>query len=279
MKQVTFGASVIGASHKLSGMECQDSYKKKELIDGTIIMAVADGHGSKSCPFSKTGSKIAVNTFCMVMEEFYNRYKDNNEALIAYLNREGDTKVAQTIDYEWKRRVLKIHVKNKRDIPISENGKKINEKIYMQYGSTLVGITISPTFLFALQIGDGDLFYVNNNGVNHVLQAEKILGTETRSLSSTDSWKNAIATLRRRDNSENFPSAFLMSTDGFANSHKNANEFRLTCKDYFETIKQHGADAVKKNLKEWLLDTSEKGCGDDVTLLISYFYHDSQQAE
>jgi len=271
MKRSIFGESVQGASHKRAGTECQDSYKKTECDDGTVIMAVADGHGSKSCPFSKTGSCIAVNVFCKVMEEFQSSYSDNLEMLLTYLNREGDTKVAQAIDFEWKRRVLKVHANNKREIPQMDNGKKDKEKIYTLYGSTLVGLMIMSPFLFAFQLGDGDISYVDNNGFDQVLQTEKILGTETHSLSKIDSWKRAHTLVRRRSSSDDLPSAFLMSTDGFSNSYKNEEEFRKTCTEYFTMLKEHGPDAINVNLKEWLSETSEMGCGDDITLLIAYY--------
>ena len=63
MKRIVFGECVQGASHKRADLECQDSYKKIEFEDGTVILAVADGHGSKSSPYSKTGSTVAVNVF------------------------------------------------------------------------------------------------------------------------------------------------------------------------------------------------------------------------
>lgn len=63
----------------------------------------------------------------------------------------------------------------------------------------------------------------------------------------------------------------MLSTDGFANSYKNADEFQKTCVDYFDMIRQHGTDAVAANLKSWLSETSAMGCGNDITVLIAYF--------
>ena len=278
MRQHIFGESVQGASHKRTGMECQDSYKKIECDDGTLVLAVADGHGSKSCPFSKTGSSIAVNVFCKVMMEYHDNYAGNIETLLTYLNREGDTKVAQAVDSEWKRRVLKAHSNNKRAVPILEDGEKNKQDIYKQYGSTLLGLMVTPVFLFAFQLGDGDITYVDENGFDQVLQVEKILGTETHSLSKIDSWKKAISAVRRRESTSGLPYAFMLSTDGFANSYKNEDEFKRTCSDYFIMLKEHGAEAVEANLKDWLNETSEMGCGDDITLLIAYFSDDTANA-
>ena len=83
MKRMVFGESVQGASHKRVDKECQDSFKKLEYDDGTVIMAIADGHGSKACPYSKSGSSIAVNVFCKVMDEFHASYAENLERVNA----------------------------------------------------------------------------------------------------------------------------------------------------------------------------------------------------
>ena len=272
MKRFVFGKSVQGASHKRAGTECQDSNRNFSFDDGTIILAVADGHGSKSCPYSKSGSNIAVNVFCHVMGNIRGNYIGEPEKLLTYLNREGETKIAQAIDSEWKRRVLKAHTDNKRGMPGIDNKVKQKAEIYKQYGTTLVGLMITPSFLFAFQLGDGDISYVDNNGFALVLQSDKILGTETHSLSRLDSWKRAITLVCRRDDSAPLPCLFMLSTDGLSNSYTNEQEFQKTCVDYFEMIKEHGAEAVDANLKKWLSETSEMGCGDDITLLMTYFY-------
>lgn len=276
MRRMVFGESVQGASHKRVNMECQDSYKKLEYDDGTIIMAIADGHGSKACPYSKSGSSIAVNVFCKVMDEFHESYADNLEMLLTYLNREGDTKVAQAVDAEWKRRVLKVHTNQKREVPLTDNGEKDKKEIYKQYGSTLVGLMVTPIFVFAFQLGDGDISFVDRSGFNYMLEDEKILGVETHSLSKIDSWKKAVSVVRRRNEDMDLPYMLMLSTDGFANSYKNADEFRKTCVDYFEMIEQYGADVVAANLKTWLAETSTMGCGDDITVLIAYYADDNE---
>lgn len=115
VKISVFGSSVQGASHKRSGLECQDSSVRKKFSDGTVIMAVADGHGSKDCPYSKTGSTIAVRVFLDIMKQLHNS-TDNLESLLTYLTREGEMAVAKDIDAEWKRRIQKEHMNQKREI-------------------------------------------------------------------------------------------------------------------------------------------------------------------
>ncbi len=271
MIQSIFGESVRGASHIRSGKECQDSLKKIERDDNTVILAVADGHGSDSCPYSKTGSYVAVNVFCKILGNYLDTYAEQPEMLLTFLNREGDTKVAQAIDTEWKRRILKIHTNYKRNIILDADGNKDKEAIYKLYGSTLIGLVITKDFLFAFQLGDGDIVKVSECGIQNIIEADKILGTETHSISKVDSWKKAITVIQKRDAICYLPIMYMLSSDGMANSYKTESEFMKTCSDYYRLLKEHGVKAVSSNLKEWLNETSELGCGDDITALFAYY--------
>ena len=271
MIRSVFGESVQGASHIRNGRECQDSLKKVEKDEDTVILAVADGHGSDACPYSKTGSYVAVNVFCKILGDYLETYAGRPEILLTFLKREGDTKVAQEIDAEWKRRILKIHVKCKREMIADAEGNKDKASIYKMYGSTLLGLVITKDFLFAFQLGDGDIVKVSEAGVQNIIEADKILGTETHSLSKAESWKKAITFMKKQEENERLPVMYMLSSDGMANSFKNDNEFKKTCNDYFALLNEHGAKAVSDNLKIWLNETSELGCGDDITALFAYY--------
>lgn len=259
------GESVRGASHIRIDMPCQDSYKKVELSDTVSILAVADGHGSSACPYSKTGSVIATNVFCAVMQDLVQNFADQTEFLVTYLNREGEVKVAQAIDEEWKRRVRKVHTNSKRE--------RLSDwaAVYKQYGTTLLGLLVTEEFVFAFQLGDGDILFIDENEIQPIIQADKILGTETHSLCRENAWKKAITVIRRRKQDDGIPYLYLMSTDGFANSFSSTEEFEKNCRGYFDMINEHGFKAVTDNLKDWLQETSELGCGDDITVVMAYF--------
>ena len=77
---------------------------------------------------------------------------------------------------------------------------------------------------------------LDDNGVDPVLETDKILGVETHSLCKMDSWKKAVSVVRRRNSDENLPSLFMLSTDGFANSYRNEHEFVKTCADYYKFL-------------------------------------------
>lgn len=270
MIQNVFGTSVQGASHIRSGRECQDSLKKVVKDSGTVILAVADGHGSNSCPYSKTGSDAAVNVFCKILGDYLDTYAGQPEMLFTFLKREGDTKLAQEIDAEWKRRILRLHTKSKREIPPEAEQDKKKEAVCKLYGSTLLGLVLTEDFFFAFQLGDGDIVKVSENGVYHIIEGDKILGTETHSLSKAESWKKAVTLIRKREEKEQLPVMYMLSSDGLSNSYKNDEEFEKTCMDYYLLLREHGAKAVSDQLKTWLQETSELGSGDDITALFVY---------
>lgn len=259
-----------GASHIRNGRECQDSLKKVVKDSGAVILSVADGHGSDSCPYSRNGSFSAVNVFCKIMEDYLDTYDGQPEMLFTFLKREGDTKIAQEIEAEWKRRILRLHTRCKREMPFDEKGNKDREAVYKLYGSTLLGLVITEDFLFAFQLGDGDIVKVSESGVYNVIEADKILGTETHSVSKAEAWKKAITLIRRREENGQLPVMYMLSSDGLSNSYKNDEEFQKTCMDYYALLKEYGVKAVSGQLKTWLQETSEMGSGDDITALFAY---------
>ena len=79
--------------------------------------------------------------------------------------------------------------------------------------------------------------------------------------------KTGLAAISLREE----PYMYILSTDGFANSYTSDEEYQKTCKDYLQMIQEHGVDTVQANLKNWLTETSELGCGDDITVVMVYF--------
>ncbi len=267
-----FGESVQGASHIRSGKPCQDSFKI-DYNNEIILLAVADGHGSDSCPYSKTGSTIAVNTFNYLMASYYANYKKKKNGMIQlmrFLNREGDTNIAKNVEKEWKHRVYKQHLNNHREVPKSSDGTPDKAAIYKMYGTTLLGLVITKYFTFAFQLGDGNISIVSDCGVESLISGDHMLGVETHSLCSKNAWRNAVCKVQQNQDSKQ-AFMYMMTTDGMANSFATDQDFYDTCKGYYEAIKEHGCELVKDSLNCWLSETSEGGCGDDITAVISYF--------
>lgn len=269
MDRSVIGKCVRGASHRRKNTECQDSMKKLHLSDNTVIIAVADGHGSSACPYSKSGSLMAVNTFCRVMYDLHEAYLNAPDSLKTFFNREGEVFFAQTIEREWKKRVLQAHSGSKREIPYDEEGGKDRDAIFKQYGTTLLGVYIAQDYVFTFQLGDGDIMFINETTALPVGDAEKILGIETHSLCKKNAWKSACSGVFELGEVK-MPCALMLSTDGFSNSFVNNEEFEKSCRGYFDLMQEHGTHVVELHLRQWLAETSENGCGDDITAVFAY---------
>ncbi len=286
MKRFLYGISVRGASHSRKGTECQDSCRVESLSESAVVIAAADGHGSERCPYSGVGAKIAAEVFCSSMKEILESFDGDSLMLRSYLSREGNLKIPESIEREWKRRVLRDHVQERREPPVGDpdadgrndaggrSGAGDPKEVYKLYGTTLLGMLITTEFVFAFQIGDGDIVLVSRDGVQYAVESEKILGVETHSLSSTDAWKRSAVSVFPSPGPDALPYMFMMSTDGMANSHRTQQEYEKTCTAYYEAAVRYGFCRVASSLEGWLSETSELGCGDDITLVMAYFDKD-----
>ncbi len=303
MMQRIIGESIQGYTHIQRNLECQDRKLSRELEDGSLVLSVADGHGSRSCPYSGTGAELAVNTFCKLIEELHSGFQNAGDLLSDYLNHQGSLKFAQTVERAWKEDVQAYHLKVGLPMPMTQTGEEDLNALYRLYGTTLLGLLIAPTFVFAFQIGDGDITYADDGGVQPVVVADKLLGVESHSLCSREAWKKAVSTVRFQPWEQHFedlktygpdtaastvhfqsweqhlPCAFLLSTDGLSNSYADDEAFGQTCAQYFEALKTYGPDTVEENLPEWLSETSRLGCGDDTTLLMAYLAPDGWEPQ
>ena len=301
--QRIIGESIQGYTHIQRNLECQDRKLSRELEDGSLVLSVADGHGSRSCPYSGTGAELAVNTFCKLIEELHSGFQNAGDLLSDYLNHQGSLKFAQTVERAWKEAVQTIHREKGLPMPMTQTGEEDLNALYRLYGTTLLGLLIAPTFVFAFQIGDGDITYADDGGVQPVVVADKLLGVESHSLCSREAWKKAVSTVRFQPWEQHFedlktygpdtaastvhfqsweqhlPCAFLLSTDGLSNSYADDEAFGQTCAQYFEALKTYGPDTVEENLPEWLSETSRLGCGDDTTLLMAYLAPDGWEPQ
>lgn len=274
MKRYICDGIVKGATHVRNQMPCQDNKKIVEISDKIAIVAVADGHGSTKCPRSDRGSMIAVNSFYKVMKNYLKAYggeKEEYSSLLTFLNREGDMRFAQDVCEEWQARVKQSFYKNKVEGMTDADGNIKWSSVFSLYGTTLLGMLITDSFVFSFQIGDGDISIVTRDEVEPLVEPEKFLGIETHSLSRPDAWRKAVSSIHRREIEKEKSYMYILSTDGFANSYASDVEYQKTCKDYLKMIQEHGADTVQLNLKKWLTETSELGCGDDITVVMVYF--------
>lgn len=278
-----YAKSVPGATHLRKGIVCQDSCYWSKKIEDAVIMAIADGHGSEKCVYSDEGAYRATHVFCDIMQEVMNDFDGNVDSLKPLIDE--NRILAKKISTLWRKRITRKHNDEHREKADIENNGEIRRRTsirnaldkanqtkvdYMLYGTTLLGIAVFGDSALIYQIGDGDIQIVTNDGVSSLVDADKFLGVETYSLAHDMSWNYAKTVMVSLKDIKK-PFLIMMSTDGLSNSYINDAEFKKCCMDYFDIIREEGFETVKKELNDWLRDTSDHGCGDDITVALAYF--------
>ena len=160
-----FSHSVMGASHEKTGLVCQDSSAYK-VTDHYAVAVVADGHGSKKHFRSHIGSKYAVESTIEAIERFYEdpeQFEENfpkNHKMIL-------RNIEKQIIANWNNKVEKHLEEN--PVTAEEKSKFTDEefeKILPEsyYGSTLIAAVAGKKFTFGVQIGDGSLVALFDDG-------------------------------------------------------------------------------------------------------------------
>src|SRR5262249_50743506 len=144
-----------------------------------FLLAVADGHGSARCFRSDCGSRFAVEAAIVVL----GAPETNSERISSELIR------------RWRETVL-AHL---REHPLTAEGtgalekkpgkaarRSVENDPVVAYGSTLLAAAVSESSGFYLQLGDGDILMVSEDGgVARPWQRNgDLLGDETASLST-----------------------------------------------------------------------------------------------
>ncbi len=263
--------SVKSANHALN----QDA--KKYFIPKDkeyVIVAVADGHGSKKCFRSNVGSEFAVE---VLINNFHHHFSTNTfDNLQAGFSGTKDN-LAKTIHRQWMEKVRNHLAKN----PFSPEEELIDVKVLnnqvISYGTTLRGALITKNYIIYLQLGDGDILVVNDNEVTRPIpKDENLIANETYSL--CDKEADSLFRFYYQPVIGQLPDLILLSTDGYSNSFPNDNEFQKTALDYNNLYKEEGMSFIRKNISGWLKDTTVHGSGDDLTAILVFKTSENESA-
>ncbi len=286
-KWLVYSKSVKGALHSRTGYSNQDSIRwKQSSISNTIVMSVADGHGSDIHFRSKIGSQIAVKTAVETLFELFHNQpiEINNVSQVKDIIRYS---IPRLLVHNWMDRV-QYHVQkhpfstNDIDLVLKKKGPLILEKIInnprIAYGSTLLTAVMTKNYFIFFQIGDGNILIVDNNKNVRNLFSNKNSDSDdkssiesivhTESLCMDNSWlefKTKIFDFHALK-----PKLILLSTDGYCNSFNNESGFLKIGLDYLSLLEEFGYSYLSENLYDILRQTSLEGSGDDITIGFIY---------
>ena len=168
-------ATAVGASHQATGRPGQDAVRYAPGDHSShepLAVAVADGHGHRLHFRSQTGSRLAVEVACRVL-------LDASEAVAASWDEESvkETATASILPdlvAAWRAECLAdtaarpVTHEELEAAGFSEEERSAispaDDDPLLAYGSTLMAAAISGRWMLLVQIGDGDIFTVDDDG-------------------------------------------------------------------------------------------------------------------
>jgi len=277
------GTKVTGATHVRNDLPCQDAIRI-ETYGKYVVAAIADGHGSEACSYSDDGSQAAVDCLHELCSDIISCAGAETKDVI---ENSRELRLPRQLAAAWRQRVSEIH-STKRD------GEEFS---YTLYGTTALCVVASPDFVFALQLGDGDILAVPDVVMPEdkekdkepapaspplgywLIESEYMPGNETYSLCIPDCWRyvktHMIYPGARRAGEDaaeaNPPPALIMlTTDGYFNSFLTNEGFVKAGADILKMLKTKGAEYVAENLEGWLESSTSEGSGDDIAMALVY---------
>lgn len=273
-------ASVQGYSHERLNKPNQDRILFFQDQDNglPIVLAISDGHGGSGYYRSERGAQFAVESAIEMCKLFL---ATNQNLLIGenFSQKRLKETLCRSIVDEWNKRVKKDI--QEKPIPNEDSSDKtdilkskrpIEQNISTPYGATLLTVIVTNSELIFLQLGDGDILIIADNGdsIRPLPRDPRLIGNETTSLCTREAWDDFITgSISINDVS---PALIMVSTDGYANSYPDEESFQKVGQDILNLIccNEAGIDAgidnIESNFKDWLNETSEKGSGDDITV-------------
>ena len=264
---IVFGESVTGDSHKKNGLPNQDAirFETNESSETSLplILAIADGHGSAKHFRSHIGAKIAVD---IAIDELKNFSCSTNNKNISFIKSECEVRLTRNLVGRWLKEVIKHYEDNflsEDDLKMAEkNGvsqslSNIENNKKMIYGSTLLSVLVTDNYIVYLQLGDGDILVVNNNGEvkKPISRSEDFIANETSSLCSDNAWaefKVAVESIEKEK-----PAMIFVSTDGLSNSYSSDESIKNTHHNLTGISDSGASNSVSKiNLNKFFINLS-----------------------
>lgn len=264
------GQTVTGASHLRRGQPNQDSLAIDEP-EGARIVAVADGHGSARCFRSERGARLATRLAVALLREALDAGSDG-------LARRLTGQVPRELVRRWRDAVAADFRKNpfadrELDRAAEKSPTGTTEVVLdpaLAYGATLLAVLATEEFVFYLQLGDGDILAVAEDGAvwRPIPRDPDLVANETTSLCMREAVRHVR--VRLEPAAPRLPALVMVSTDGYANSYASDEAFQRVGSDYVRLIQDDGFESVTARLEEWLSEVTAKASGDDITVALLF---------
>ena len=169
MRWQLFHLTAMGGAHRQRQLPCQDCALSAQG-EGTRIIMVADGHGSRRHFRSERGAAFACEVAMAELQQLLDTLPEGGIP-----SEEDFTALKERILAAWQTRVLQDAAAEPwSDAELAEAEARMTAEDFAQllqgeqtlipYGSTLVAAFATDTFWAGIQIGDGMLVTVDDQG-------------------------------------------------------------------------------------------------------------------
>jgi len=275
------GATVRGASHRRSGAPNQDAISWRSTAGPVpaAVLAVADGHGGPLYMRSQRGSRMAAHVAVTLLLEF--AAAQTGQPALSAVKRLAADRLPRDLVRAWNERVTADLLSDPLgDRELDQVARRVGDQARdrlssnpaLAYGSTLLAALLTQEYVLAIQLGDGDILSVAEDGTasDWPLQRDsRLIANETTSLCSPEAWRSMRTYLQPAG-----PLAarlLILATDGYANSFEDRSGLIRAAEDILAAIRVDGLAAVGRLLPAWLRSTSSAGSGDDITVGLAYW--------
>lgn len=265
------GASVQGPYHKNKGQPNQDAigWSQKKPGKLPIILSVADGIGDEQFFRSDRGSQYAVDASI----EICNRY-------IRRIHRWDECQLRKRLVNEIRECWIHKIDEDLKNNPFSSDEEQISIK-YVQhefdetdqstlikiypYSTTLNTVIITPEIIIILQVGDGDIVIVKDDGSTQEIFHQDLNCGRVVPLSypNVENVCNVCSKTIRRAR----PLIVYVSSDGYSDGYDSmkVNFDEIVAFEFHSNIQEYGINYIQEALPG-LLEELSQGSSDDLSL-------------
>lgn len=294
----TFSKSVPGEEHIIDHKPCQDHSVSEDVESVLSVAIVSDGHGGKPYFRSHIGSEKACSVAMNAIKEFVNSADASSFAIDGkdaaqipaltavehHVKRIGGAEeqlrqLSKTIIMNWRKEVEDNAVSNKlseweKDNVAQEYLEQLknNDKLFRIYGCTIMAFVVTPTYWFAMHLGDGKCFAFYDKKSGKVWDEpipwdKRCFLNKTTSLCASDAYESFRFAYGGVDS---MPLAVFLGSDGLDDTFSDND---LLCDFYIKILKEilfSSQEKVESELEESLSVLSSRGSHDDMSVACLY---------
>jgi serine/threonine protein phosphatase PrpC len=276
LRWTALSASVRGASHEKTGQGNQDAVRLKNPrpSDNTLLLAIADGHGSMRSFRSDKGAALAAECALRELARFVRRL--GPDAPLSRVRHQAGARWPKDLIANWKAAVRADLARNPFSFlefaafpekpPVLKAGEELPIAGYLAYGATLVAVAITARYVIYSQLGDGDILKVQGDGrvTRPLPRRHEFMSNQTVSLCSHEAHHEFQVRVEAMRGA--VPALIMLSTDGYANCFGDDEAFFKVGADFLSYLRAEGPSFVRDKLEDWLRQSSRDGSGDDITV-------------